>query len=225
MLIIAHRGASGYEPENTLRSFQKALDLKSKMIELDVYKCASGELVVMHDDKLDRTTNGKGYIVSKTYKELLKLDAGKGEKIPTLEEVFILVNRKTKINIELKGEDTALDTFELIKKYLKLGWKESDFLISSFNHVELLKFKKLSEGKIKIGACLDGILIDYANFAKKLGASSIHPSIDFITKEYVQDAHKRGLKVYVWTVNSKDDFKRMKKLKVDGIFTNYPDRF
>jgi len=103
-LKIGHRGAMGYEPENTLRSFKKALDLKVDMIELDVYVCKSDELIVIHDDKVDRTTNGQGYVVNKTFEELRTLDAGKNEKIPTLSEVLNLVNRKAKLNIELKGK-------------------------------------------------------------------------------------------------------------------------
>jgi glycerophosphoryl diester phosphodiesterase len=118
MQIIGHRGASGYEPENTLRSFQKAIDLGVEMIELDVYTCKSGELVVMHDDKVNRTTNGNGYVFNMTLTELKTLDAGKGEKVPTLVEVFDLINKKIAINVELKGEGTAESTAELIQKYI-----------------------------------------------------------------------------------------------------------
>ena len=94
MIIIGHRGAMGYEPENTLRSFQKALDLGVDMIEFDVHLCKSGELVVFHDEKVNRTTNGQGYIAQKSLEKLKELDAGQGEKIPTLEEVLDLVKGK-----------------------------------------------------------------------------------------------------------------------------------
>ena len=100
---IGHRGAMGYAPENTLKSFKKALELNVDAIELDVYICKSGELVVIHDDKVNRTTNGKGYVAEKTFKELRALDAGEKEKIPELKEVFDLVNKK--VNINPKSED------------------------------------------------------------------------------------------------------------------------
>src|SRR6056297_2287931 len=104
VLKIGHRGAMGYEPENTLRSFKKAIELNVDMVELDVYVCSSGELVVIHDDKVDKTTNGKGYVSEKSFDELRKLDAGMGEKIPTLQEVLDLIDKRAKVNIELKGK-------------------------------------------------------------------------------------------------------------------------
>ena len=115
MLIIAHRGASGYEPENTLRSFRKAIGLKSDAIELDVQLTKDNKLVVIHDETVNRTTNGKGKVKDLTLRELRKLDAGKGEKVPTLEEVFNLVKRKVKIHVELKGNNIAKPVNDLIK--------------------------------------------------------------------------------------------------------------
>ncbi len=140
-LIIGHRGASGYEPENTLLSFKKAISLNADMIEMDIFKCKTGELVIIHDNTVDRTTNGKGYIRDLTFQELRILDAGKGEKIPTLTEVLDLVNNKIKINLELKGEETAGPVCELIRKYVEeKGWNYNDFYISSFNHRLLQEF-------------------------------------------------------------------------------------
>lgn len=223
-LKIGHRGASGYEPENTLRSFKRAIELGADMIELDVHVCKSGELVVIHNEKADKTTDGVGYIANKTFKELRKLDAGKGEKIPTLSEVLNLVNKKVKVNIELKGKNTARPVFELIENYIKeKDWSYEDFLVSSFNQHELLEFNKLNS-KIKIGVLNIGILIDFAKFAEKVNAYSINPSMDFIDQDLVDDAHKRNMKVFVWTVNDQDDIQKIKALGVDGIFSDYPDR-
>jgi len=221
---IGHRGAAGYEPENTLLSFKKALDLGVDAIELDVYVCKTGELVVIHDDKINRTTNGNGYVVEKTFEELRSLDAGQGEKIPTLKEVLDLVDKKVIVNIELKGVDTANPVSKLIDRYIgEKGWTKDNFIVSSFNHPELKKFNLLNP-KIKIGALLTGIPIDYAEFAQKLNAYSVNLSIEFINQEFVDDAHKRGLKVFVWTANDLDDINRIKALGVDGIFSNFPDR-
>ncbi|MBT3356504.1 glycerophosphodiester phosphodiesterase [bacterium] len=221
---IGHRGAMGYAPENTLKSFKKALELNVDAIELDVYICKSGELVVIHDDKVNRTTNGKGYVAEKTFKELRALDAGEKEKIPELKEVFDLVNKKVNINIELKATGTAKPVYELIELYIKeKSWKYEHFLISSYNHYELREFNRLSPN-IKIGALLTGIPIGFAEFAEKINASSVNLCADFINKEFIDDAHNRGLKVYVETVNDLDDIGRMKALGVDGIFSNFPDR-
>jgi glycerophosphoryl diester phosphodiesterase len=224
MLKIGHRGAMGYEPENTLLSFKKAIDLGVDMVELDVYKCKAGELVVIHDDKVDRTTNGSGHVMEKTLEELKKLDAGKGEKIPMLEEVFDLINRKVVIDIELKGEDTGEAVAVLIEKYVdEKKWSYDDFLVSSFHHIELRKFHEL-EPKVKIGALITGIPLKYGKFAEKIGAYSVHPSIEFIDQEFVDDCHRRNMKVFVYTVNDSDGILRMEKLGVDGIISDFPDK-
>ncbi len=224
VIKIGHRGAMGYAPENTLKSFKKALELNVDAVELDIYVCKSGELVVIHDDKVDRTTNGKGYVVEKTFEELSALDAGEGEKIPKLSEVLDFIDRKVKVNIELKGVKTAKPVQELIEKYVKnKGWEYDDFLVSSFNHYELKKFRKLNP-KIKIGVLISGIPRGFLEFAEMLNVYSINLCFKFINQECVNDAHNHNLKVYVWTVNDSEDIERMKTLGVDGIFSNFPDR-
>lgn len=224
MITIGHRGAMGYEPENTLNSFKKALILGVDMVEFDVYVCATGEVVVIHDDKVNRTTNGKGYVFDKTFGELRSLDAGNGQLIPTLEEVLDLVDRKAMVNVELKGAGTAKPVQLILEKYVKEnGWSYADFMVSSFNHHELEAFHRLCP-EVKIGALLTGIPLDYAMFAQRLGAHSVNLCQEFINKEFVDDAHQRGLKVFVWTVNDEDDIERMKALGVDGMFSNFPDR-
>lgn len=224
MLNIGHRGACGYEPENTIISFKKALELGVDAIELDVYVCKTGELVVIHDDTVDRTTNGKGYVINMAFDELRALDAGKGEQIPTLQEVLDLINNQVLLNIELKGAGTAEPIAEVIKQYTESGkWTKENFLVSSFNHVELKKFNNMMPD-IKIGALLCGIPLDYAKQAEALNAYSFNPSMEFINKELVEDAHSRGMKVFVYTVNELQDIEAMKQLGVDGIFINYPDR-
>ena len=224
ILKIGHRGAMGYEPENTLSSFKKALELNVDMVELDVHVCKTGELVVIHDDKVDRTTNGRGYVIEKKFNELRTLDVGNGEKIPTLEEVLDLINKKIKVNIELKGEGTAKPAFEVIERYVRdRNWKYDDFLISSFNHYELKKFNELNP-RTKIGLLIADMSISYAEFAGKVNAYSVNICIEFINQALVDDIHKRGLKVFVWTVDDLEDIARMKLLGVDGIISNFPDR-
>src|SRR5262245_29681827 len=120
-LCIGHRGARGYEPENTLLSFRKALALGAPCIELDVF-AVGGQLVVFHDDRLERTTNGKGFLLEHSFEELRRLDAGKGEKIPTLSEVFAAVDRRAGINIELKGRNTAKPVADFVSRMRTEGW-------------------------------------------------------------------------------------------------------
>lgn len=221
---IGHRGARGYEPENTLRSFKKALELDVDMVELDVYVCKTAELVVIHDDKVNRTTDGTGYVTKKTLTELRDLDAGQGEKIPTLEEILDLVNNNSGVNIELKGPNTATPVADIINKYItKKYWSDNNFLVSSFNHRELAKFKKILP-QVKIGALFAGIPFNYAKLAKELNAYSINLSQEFISQELVDDAHEQGLKVFVFTVNDNDDIQKIKSMGVDGIFSDFPDR-
>ena len=224
ILKIGHRGAMGHEPENTIRSFKKALDLNVDAVELDVYVCKTGELVVIHDDKVDRTTNGKGYTEEKTFSELRMLDAGKGELIPTLDEVLNLIDKQIIVNIELKGRNTALAVSNIINKYIKeKGWTENHFMVSSFDHYELVAFKEFSP-TISIGALMEAIPYGYANFATEINAQSVNLSLDFINQKFVDDAKSKNLKVYVWTVNDHDDIERIKALGVDGIFCNFPER-
>jgi glycerophosphoryl diester phosphodiesterase len=144
IMVIAHRGASGYAPENTVSAFKKAIMMKADMIEFDVHLTKDGKVVLMHDKTVDRTTDGKGKVKEMTLKELKKLDAGlwfdkkfKGEKIPTLEKVLKKFKGKILFNIEIKSEGTEEEIVRLIKKY-KL---EKDVMVSSFNHQFLKKIK------------------------------------------------------------------------------------
>ncbi len=227
MLKIGHRGACGYAPENTLKSFQKAIDLGVDMIELDVQLCKSGELVVIHDDTVDRTADGSGFVKKLKLKNLKKLDAGAGERIPTLEEVLNLVNRRIRINIELKRPKTAKPVLEIIDKCIRnKGWNIDDFVISSFSRSELKKARAINP-LIQMGFLISRFrLLDHwwLSFAKKIRASFIGPSLKIISKRLIRKAHKHGLRVYIWTVNDPKDIERMRRWGADGIFSNFPDR-
>ena len=220
-LCIGHRGARGHEPENTLLSIRRALELGAQGIEIDVW-WVDGELIVIHDAKLNRTTNGAGYVSRKTFAWLRTLDAGKGERIPTLREVFETVNRRAWINVELKGPRTAKPVVALIREFLaQPGWLASDFLVSSFNRREL---RAVEDPRIPIGLLLTKPSRLYALSARRVRASSVHPGVRFVTRKFVEDAHRRGLRVFPYTVNEPADIERMRALGVDGVFTDYPDR-
>jgi len=222
LLCIGHRGAMGHRPENTLSSIQQALELGALCMEVDVYY-VDGQLVVFHDGRLERTTNGSGYICEQSFDYLRSLDAGDGQQIPTLAEVCDVIDSRANLNIELKGADTAAPVAKLLSQLIEDGWDKEKFLVSSFYHRELLTMKRLHQD-IKLGALVRGIPVYGAKFAEELGAFSVHPSKDFINRWFVNDAHKRGLKVFVYAVNHPEDIARMQSLGVDGVFTGFPER-
>lgn len=221
-LCIGHRGAMGHAPENTLASVREALALGATCIEVDVY-AVDGKLVVFHDDRLERTTNGNGYLCDKSFDYLRSLDAGSGEQIPTLDEVCDLIDRRAGLNIELKGPDTAAPVAVFISRLVSKDWPLPSILVSSFNHRQLAELRWLNPD-IRLGALTASLPVDNARFAESLEAFSVHPSLEFIDRAFVSDAHARGLKVYVYTVNHPDDITKMRDFGVDGVFTNYPER-
>ena len=222
--LFAHRGARGYEPENTLSAFAKALELGASWIELDVF-LVEGELLVFHDDRLERTTNGSGYLVDSSLDYLRSLDAGNGQQIPLLTEVTDLVDGRAGINVELKGPGTAASVASLLGRLLATaGWRPDQFLVSSFDHPELLAFARMMP-EIRIGALTANIPLGYAEFSEQLNAWSIHASLEFINRAFVEDAHKRGKKIFVYTVNHAQEYSRLRTLGVDGVFSDFPDRF
>lgn len=223
LFCFGHRGARGYEPENTVRSVRRALELGADGIEVDVY-FVDGRLVVIHDDTVGRTTNGTGAVMGKTFAQLRLLDAGQGEKIPTLEEIFEAVNRRALINVELKGPGTAAPVAALIGEYERQrGWRPGDFLVSSFDHALLQETNKLRP-EIRLGALFEGPLPDLVARAAHLGAWSVNVSRELVTPKLVGEAHRHGMKVFVFTINEPDEMARLCGLGVDGIFTDYPDR-
>jgi len=212
----------GHEPENTLASIRKALELGASYMEIDVYY-VDGHLVVFHDDRLERTTNGTGYVCDQSFDYLRSLDAGEGQLIPTLEEVCQATRDKANLNIELKGPDTGAPVARVLTDLIDEGWNKETFLVSSFHHRELLQVKRLNRD-IKLGALIKGLPVGDAKFAEELGAYSVHPALEFVDKRFVDDAHRRGMRVYVYAVDHPEDIARMQKIGVDGVFTGYPER-
>ncbi len=217
-LSIAHRGVSSYKPENTLIAFQKAIDLNVDGIELDVHLSSDGEIMVIHDETIDRTTNGKGFVKNFTSLQLKKLE------IPTLIEVLDLVNRKCFINIELKGIGSLSPTADLILHYIfDKNWDYNDFLVSSFDW-KMLEEVHLLNPKIRIGVLTEESVEEALAFAKSINAFSIHPDYILLTEENVTLMQKNGFEVYPWTVNSAADIKKIKSFNVNGIISDCPDR-
>ncbi len=158
MRVIGHRGAMGHAPENTLLSIEKAMELGASWIEVDV-QAADGRLIVFHDIRLERITNGTGYVSEQRFSYLRSLDAGAGQIIPTLDEVFERIGQRVGINIELKGPNTAAPVAEQIGRQLSQGWDRDRILVSSFNHPELMTFKTICPN-IDIGPLVAGIPLE-----------------------------------------------------------------
>lgn len=224
MIVIGHRGAKGHEPENTLKSFEKAIELGADMVELDVHITKDDHLVVIHDSKVDRTTNGKGLVSEKTLSELRELDAGKGERIPTLAEVIELVDQRVPINIELKSVGTAERVSGAIKFYIAEGWRYSNFLVSSFDHNELAEFIRLVP-EVESSAIIAGVPFGFAEYALGFGAQSISLAIEAADDRLIGDAKDKGMKVYIWNLGEQEDFALMaQNIGADGCITDFPDR-
>jgi glycerophosphoryl diester phosphodiesterase len=221
-LCFAHRGASGHEPENTLGAIEKAISMGASWIEIDVH-AVEGELVVIHDERLEATTNGKGPVTKQSLAYLRSLDAGKGQRIPLLREVFELIADRAGINVELKGSGTAGPVVNLIDEYKKhhpLSYGQ--VLLSSFRRRELTRVRALNP-EIPLGVLARDILRSHTGFARALGAVSLHVHHTAVRPALVDDAHRRGLKVFAYTLNDPGDLQRMRALGVDGVFTDYPE--
>ena len=224
MMVIGHRGAMGHETENTLASVQKALDLGVDMIEIDVFRVKSGEIVVFHDERLERLSNAGGMIEDWNYFDLRKVILEGNHKIPMLQDVLKLMDHQVPLNIELKGANTSDRVNFIIEYYIReKGWKLEDFLISSFNWEELRTMRSINP-KIAIAVLTDGDPLDAVPVARELGAVAVNPYFENLTAQTVELIHKEGFKVFTWTVNKEDDIEKMRDYGVDGIFTNYPER-
>lgn len=196
VLRIGHRGAAGHEPENTLRSFLRAVQLKADITELGVHLCSSGELVVIHDDTVDRTTDGSGRVGEMTFGELRALDAGKGERIPILEEVFSALQGRIAVNVELKGRGTAEPVYELINGLiLSRKWRHGSILVTSFDWGMLEEIRSLSE-KVRLGPLVHREPFKALRFAQEIKAFSVNPYHGLTDAGLVRDAHSLGLAVY-----------------------------
>lgn len=224
LLKIGHRGAKGYFAENTLESIQKALNFGVDAIEIDVHRCKTGELVVIHDFTLDRTTNGSGEVAKKSLSEIKALKVEDEFEIPLLTEVLDFIQGKCTINIELKGLNTATATAKIIKKYIaEKNWTYKDFILSSFQKNELFQMRKLDKN-VALGILSKASVTEAIELGKLLKASAIHPSLGIITRDNVKASHKAGFNVNVWTVNEPEDIQRMREFGVDGIISDFPDR-
>lgn len=227
-LIIAHRGASAYEPENTLRAFDLAIGQGAQMIELDLHVTADNQVVVIHDPALDRLTNLKGRVDRMTLAEIKRADAGKGERVPTLDETFDLTMGRVRLYLEIKDPRAALPTLQIIRD----RQCQSQSLLASFD-IELMR--RLGEEVRDIEL---GLILGNATFnpmvrwreafpwlaLRRINYQVLCMQVELCYGYLAARARANGKKLYVWTVDKEKQFARMISMDVDGIVTNTPDR-
>jgi glycerophosphoryl diester phosphodiesterase len=230
-LVWAHRGASGYAPENTLEAFQKAIELNADGIELDVQMTKDGQLVIIHDETVNRVSDAKGWVKDFTYEDINKLNVNKKfpeygpVKIPTLEEVYRLMkDTQLLINVELKNgivfyENMEEKVMELTKK---MGLQER-IVYSSFNHYSVMKLKKL-DSAVKTGFLYEDGYLDMPEYALKHEVEALHPALyNLQYPNFIKDCKDKNIKVRAWTVNEVEYMKMLCEYEVSGMITNYPD--
>ena len=231
-LIWAHRGASGYAPENTLPAFELAAEMGADGVELDIQMTKDGEIVVCHDERIDRTGSAKGWLKDYTLAELEQLDfsggnlAYEGIRIPTMTEVFdLLKDMDLTVDIELK---TGIVFYEGLEERILALTKEKGFedrvIYSSFNHYTLRKIRSL-DAEAKTGVLyMDGPL-DIVPYAKKLEANALHPALyNLQYPGFMEQCRQNRLDVNVWTVNETEYLKLCADFGVHAVITNYPDK-
>ena len=224
ILIIAHRGASNIAPENTLKAFKKAIELKADYIEFDVHQSKDGEIIIMHDSNTFRTTGYIGLIDKMTLKQLKQLDCGQGEKIPTLNELIEVTKGKIGLNCEIKSKGVA----EKIVQIFRDANLIDSTIVSSFKHGELLKIQEL-EPRLKLASLnptRTGWILNWFSRRNMLKKSvqnqfyAINPLYMLVNDKFVKKAHNKNLKVFPWTVDSQTTIETLVKIGVDGIITN-----
>ena len=237
MWVIAHRGASGVAPENTLAAFRKAVELGAGFIETDLQLSRDARLVALHDDTLERTTNGDGPVSARTLEELRRLDAGSwfhasnhetrssfvGERIPTIEEVLAF-GREHEIGLHLEVKPTGPSGAEhAIVGALHACGEVARSVVLSFSASVLKRVHEL-DPLVMTGFLFSDRSAAAVATAVDAGARQLLPRTDRVTPELVKDAHAHDLRVVAWTADTPDEMKKLIAAGVDGIITNYPDR-
>jgi glycerophosphoryl diester phosphodiesterase len=218
ILAVGHRGAAGIEPENTLRGFRRAIELGCDMAECDVHLTRDGQLAVIHDETVDRTTNGSGWVGEFTMAELKQLDAGGGERIPTLEEVLEGVRGRLRLLVELKGAGTEERAAATVKRFEMAP----DVYFTSF-HLERIEKIREIDPSLLTGAIFGDPPADACDRAIVAGAKSISVRYPSVTAALVQEAREKGLMFRAWNPDTAEDIYAMVALGVDGIGSNRPD--
>ncbi len=218
--VTGHRGAKGIVPENTLASFMKAMELGCEAVELDVHICKGGQLVVIHDETVDRTTNGKGFVADMSLEELKELDAGEGNRIPTLDEVFETVRPSSLVvQIELKGEGTE----KVVPAFVESRRMTERVVFTSFWHTRVQEAKKRLPGA-KSGLLISCHPVDPIQLLDQARADYLHVRSPYIDKAILEKVHRAGRCLRAWGPNTEvPEIDRLIELEVDAIGSDRPD--
>lgn len=215
---IGHRGAAGHAPENTLAAIKAGITAGVDLVELDVQVTRDSILVIMHDKRVDRTTNGSGYVSEMNLCEMRKLDAGDGEKVPTLVEVLDLARGNVGLMLEIISPGIAEQVLSAVQTS---GFKEP-VIYASFLHSELLQIRQSDPAALTL-ALLEGEPIDSTAFARDARVTHVGLGIDSLTSRFVESLHKESYLVFVYTVNDKRDVAVVKGMGVDGVISDFPE--
>ena len=228
MLVIAHRGASAVEPENTLRAFARAIEMGAQMIELDLHLTRDGHVVVIHDDDLSHTTNARGCVSQVTLEEIRRADAGKGERVPTLKETLELTRGRVQLYLEIKAPQAAAETLRIVRDFNC----QNEVMLASF---DLVLMKELGE---TVSDMEIGLILGTPSLNPRVRWREAFPwralryyqyqtlcmQVRLCSASLARKIKQQGKKLYVWTANSEPDYARMIAHNVDGIVTDTPDR-
>lgn len=224
MLKIGHRGGKAHVAENTIESFKQAIVLGADGVELDVHICATGEVIVIHDFTVNRTTSGSGMVNELTLSDINNLTIDNKYKVPMLTEVLDALGNKIFINVELKGRGTAKQVATILQDYINnKGFNPANFLVSSFNKDELMDFKNCHTA-LSIGVLTENSIEEAILWAEELAAQAIHAGFTVLNKKNVEQMQQAGYKVLAWTVNEPEHITQIKAYGVDGIISDYPER-
>jgi len=228
--VIAHRGGREWAPENSMSAFKKSVAAGVDGIEFDIQRCKSGQLVVCHDEDIDRTANGTGLIKDMTLSELQMFDLGpkfgagfEHERIPALVDLLKMVDGKLETNIEIKNSPVGYPGIEedLLKLLVDYPYPDK-VVISSFDHNCLQRISARTH-KYRLALLMDCLIYDLPGYAKKVGTQNWHPEFGGLREDSVKAAHDAGLTVNAWTVNGEKNWQAAKDMKLDGIITDDPE--
>lgn len=228
MLVIAHRGASAVEPENTLRAFERSIQMGAHMIELDLQLTRDGHVVVIHDDELSHTTNARGRVSRLRLDEVRQADAGKGERIPTLQETLELTRGRAQLYLEIKAPQAAAETLRIVRAF----HCQNEVMLASFD-IELMRRLGEEVRDMEIGVILGTPSLNPITrwrealpwiALRHLNYQTLCMQVKMCSARLARNIKQQGKKLYVWTANSEADYARMIARKVDGIVTDTPDR-
>jgi glycerophosphoryl diester phosphodiesterase len=228
MLVIAHRGASAVEPENTLRAFERSMQMGAQMIELDLHCTRDGHVVVIHDDDLQHTTNARGRVSQLSLEDVRRADAGKGERVPTLQETLELTRGCVQLYLEIKAAAAAQETLRIVREFQC----EKEVLLASFD-LEMMRRLGHEVNDMEIGLILGTPSLNPITrwreacpwiALRHFPYQTLCMQVKMCSALLARKIKQQGKKLYVWTANSQAEYARMMAREVDGIVTDRPDR-